>query len=80
MQQFISKSQFKAQALEYLREVEKHKESLIITHAGKPVAKVIPFQEEDKDKTIRASLKGSVLYYKDPNEPAIDLEDWDMLK
>ena len=80
MQNVVSKSQFKAQALEFLREVEKEKRPLIITHAGKPVAEVIPYKEEDQDKLIRAFLKGSVLSYIDPEQPAIDPEDWDMLK
>ena len=80
MQQIVSKSQFKAQALEYLRNVEKHKTPLVITHEGQPVVKVIPYKEEGQEKAIRQSLKGSVLYYEDPNEPAIDLEDWEMLK
>lgn len=80
MQQIVSKAQFKAQALEYLRAVENKKQPLIITHAGKPVAKIIPYKEADQEKTIRQSLKGSVLYYNDPHEPAIDLEDWKMLK
>lgn len=80
MQQSVSKSQFKAQALEFLRAVEKQKQPLIITHEGKPVVKVIPYQDEDKEKSIRQSLKGSVVFYKDPDEPAIDPEDWEMLK
>lgn len=80
MLQTVSKSQFKAQALEYLREVENQKTPLIITHAGKPVAKVIPYQEELGQEAILKSLRGSVLKYEDPTEPAIDPEDWDMLK
>lgn len=80
MQQTVSKSQFKAQALEYLREVEKQKQPLVITHEGKPVIKVIPYKEDDQEEAIRQSLKGSVLRYEDPTEPAIDPEDWDMLK
>lgn len=80
MQQTVSKSQFKAQALEYLREVEKQKIPLVITHAGKPVAKVMPYQEEDRDEAILKSLRGSVIKYEDPNEPAIDPEDWEALR
>ena len=80
MQQTVSKSQFKAQALEFLREVEKQNQSLIITHAGKPVAKVIPYKGVDTDEAIRESLRGSVKYYIDPDEPAIDPQDWDVLK
>ncbi len=80
MLQTVSKSQFKAQALEFLRAVEKEKTPLIITHAGKPVAKVIPYQAENRDEAILKSLRGSVLKYEDPTEPAIDPEDWDVLK
>ncbi len=80
MQQTVSKSQFKAQALEFLREVEKQQTPLVITHAGKPVIKVMPYQKEDSDKAILESLRGSVLYYLDPDKPAVDPEDWDVLK
>lgn len=80
MQQMVSKSQFKAQALEFLRGVEKQKQSLIITHAGKPVAKVIPYQEKPDPEAILKSLRGSVIYYKDPDKPAINPEDWEVLK
>lgn len=80
MQQTISKSQFKAHALELLRMVEEQKQPLIITHAGKPVAKVIPYQEELNQEAILKSLRGSVLKYDDPTKPAIDPQDWDMLK
>ncbi len=78
--QTVSKSQFKAQALEFLREVEDKNQPLIITHAGKPVAKVVPYQEEDKDEAILESLRGSVLKYEDPYEPATDPEDWEVLR
>lgn len=80
MQQTVSKSKFKAQALEFLREVEDQKQPLIITHAGKPVVKVVPYKEEDRDEAILESLRGSVIRYEDPNEPAIDPEDWEALR
>lgn len=79
MQQTVSKSQFKAEALEFLREVEDTRKPLVITHAGKPVVKVIPFKEEDPGDILK-SLRGSVIYYKDPDKPAIDPEDWEVLK
>ena len=69
----VSKSQFKAQVLEYLRAVEQNKEPLIVTHWGKPVAKVVPYKE-DSD-AILASLRNSVISYKDPLEPVG--EDWE---
>lgn len=67
MQQIISKSQFKPQVLEYLRDVEKHKNPLIITHAGKPVVKVVPYSETPKNALIY--LRNTVVYYKQPTKP-----------
>lgn len=79
MQLVVSKSQFKAQALEYLREVEKQKQPLIITHEGKPVVKVIPYKEESDQAVILKSLRGTLKFYKDPDEP-VGLDDWEVLK
>lgn len=79
MQQVVSKSLFKAQALEYLRAVQTQKQPLIITHAGKPVIKVTPYQEESDPEAILQSLRGTVLKYEDPTEP-VGLEDWEVLK
>ena len=79
IQQTVSKSQFKAQALEYLRLVQTQKQPLIITHAGKPVIKVTPYQEESNSEAILQSLRGTVLKYEDPTEP-VGLDDWEMLK
>jgi len=75
----VSKSQFKPKALEYLRQVEKKKKSLTITHGGKPVVKIIPFKEENQDEKILKKLEGTLLYYKDPTEP-VGVEDWEALK
>lgn len=80
-QQTVSKSQFKAQALEYLRNVEKSKQPLVITHEGKPVVEVIPYKEKQElnQEAILKSLRGTLVYYKDPTEP-VGLEDWEALK
>lgn len=80
-QQTVSKSQFKAQALEFLRNVEKTKIPLVITHGGKPVIDVIPHKEDhgSDPEAILKSLRGTLIYYKDPTEP-VGLEDWEVLK
>lgn len=75
MQQLISKSQFKAQALEYLRTVEKKKEPIIITHGGKPVVQITPY----KNKDILKTLRGTLIFYKDPDKP-VGGKDWEILK
>lgn len=75
MQQIISKSQFKAQVLAYLRNVEKQKQPLIITHVGKPVVKIVPYKEVDKT----GFLLNSVVYYKNPTQ-TVGKNSWEALK
>jgi len=72
----VSKSQLKSRLLEYLRIVEKEKKPLIITHGGKPVAKIDAYRE-DADALL-TSLRNSVVYYKDPFKP-VGEEDWEAL-
>jgi prevent-host-death family protein len=73
----VSKSQFKAQALEYFRAVEKSRKPLVITDRGKPVLKVIPYSN-DPDEVLR-ELRNSVVKYKKPTEPVGDA-DWEALR
>lgn len=77
MKQVVSKSQLKDHILEYLRNVEKMKQPLIVTHGGKAVVKISPYQENPEE--ILKSLRGSIIYYKDPSEP-VGKEDWEALK
>lgn len=77
MKQAVSKSTFKAKALEYFREVESTGKELIITDHGKPVLKVVPYAY-DPEEALRA-LRGSVVRYTDPLEP-VGLEDWESLR
>lgn len=77
MAQFISKSTFKAKALEYFREVESTGKALVITDHGKPVLKVVPYAH-DPAEALR-SLRGSVIRYVDPLEP-VGEEDWEALR
>ena len=72
--QSVSKSQLKSQLLAYLRDVEKEKKPLVITHEGKPVAKIVPYKEDAE--AILLSLRDSVIEYKDPLEP-VGEEDWE---
>ena len=73
----VSKSQFKARALEYFRQVQQTKEELVITEHGRPVLKIVPYRE-DLDR-ILTRLRGSVIEYRDPTEP-VGVEDWEALR
>lgn len=76
MQEQISKSQFKAKALELFREVEATGKPVIVTDHGKPTVEVRKYHDKHRDPlTI---LKGSVSEYVDPTEPVAE-EDWEAL-
>ena len=77
-QQTVSKSQFKAKALEYMRYVERHNTRLIVTDMGKPVVNIIPHQQLSP-KSPYDFFKGSVLKYERPTDP-VGLEEWEALK
>jgi len=76
MAKTMSKTQFKARALEYFREVERTREELIITDRGRPVVKLIPFSGEPGSALL--SLRDSVVRYDDPTEP-VGEADWEVL-
>lgn len=77
MQSEVSKSQFKAKALEMFRQVEATDESVIVTDHGKPTIEVRKYRSTER--TPLQLLKGSVIEYIDPNEP-VGEDDWEMLK
>jgi len=77
MERMVSKSKFKAHALEYFRQVEETGEEFTITDHGRPVLKVIPYSA-NSEESLKV-LRNSVLKYEDPMEP-VGLEDWKALK
>lgn len=72
----LTKTSFKAQALEHMRRVQATKKPLIILDRGKPVLKVVPYTA-DFDEELK-KFRGLVLRYDDPTSP-IGLEDWHLL-
>ena len=70
VQEIIPAGKFKAQCLALLDDVALTGKELVITKRGKPVAKVVPIDDEKPP-----SLLGSVLWEKDIVSP-ID-EQWD---
>ncbi|MEA1889119.1 MAG: type II toxin-antitoxin system prevent-host-death family antitoxin [Pseudomonadota bacterium] len=77
MQTLVSKSQFKAKALEVLRRVESSGIPVIVTDHGIPTIEVRRYQ--DVQRNPLSILKGSVSEYTDPTEP-VGESDWDSLK
>lgn len=77
MTRTVSKSQFKARALQYFRDVERTGEEIVITHHGRPVLKLVPYREDPGD-ALRA-LRDTVVKYEAPTEP-VGVEDWEALR
>ncbi len=76
MESEISKSRFKAHALEIFRHVEMTGEPVIVTDHGTPSLIVRKYQVQITN--VRDMLKGSILRYDSPLEP-VGVEDWEGL-
>jgi antitoxin (DNA-binding transcriptional repressor) of toxin-antitoxin stability system len=72
----VSKSRFKAHALELFRQVEQSGQPIIITDRGIPVLTLTPYQG-DPDAVLTA-LRGSVLEYTNPTG-SVGEGDWELL-
>lgn len=72
--QYVTKSAFKAKALEYMRKVEASGEPIIITDRGLPTIEVRRYRAAQPSPLER--LRGSVVEFKSPVEPVAD-EDWE---
>jgi prevent-host-death family protein len=68
----VSKSEFKAKMLEYFRKLEETGEPVLVTSHGKPVARVVPFRDEQDVDELFADVRGHVRYHRDPLEPTLD--------
>ena len=73
----VSKSQFKAKALEFFRQVEATGEAIVITDHGQPKLELRPYRSPLRDPF--ELLRGSVLRYDEPTEPIAE-GDWEALE
>jgi prevent-host-death family protein len=73
----VSKSRFKARALEFFREVERTGRDLIVTDRGRPVLRISPYRPDPDEGLLE--LRESVVRYDAPLEP-VGAEDWESLE
>lgn len=73
----VSKTEFKARALEYFRQVEAKGKTIIVTDKGRPTVQIRRYRRDDRPPLER--LKGSVIEYIDPLEPVGEME-WEALR
>jgi antitoxin (DNA-binding transcriptional repressor) of toxin-antitoxin stability system len=74
----VSKSRFKAQALELFRQVEASGEPLVVTDHGRPTLEVRPYRLARPEADPLAELRGSVQRFDDPFAP-VGENDWEAL-
>jgi len=75
MSKRIGAAAFKANCLRILDEVERSGEPVTVTKRGRPVAELKPVQKRER-RSIIGAMKGTVLRYDRPFDPAIEPEAW----
>ena len=73
----VSKSRFKALALEYMRQVERTGKELVITDRGTPVVKIVRYERDPA--ALLKPLRGTVRRYSEPTRPVAE-KDWEALR
>ena len=73
--QHVSKTEFKARALELFRQVEATGEAIVVTDHGKPALEIRPYRSAATRDPLDA-LRGSVVHFDDPFSPVGD-DAWD---
>ncbi len=74
----VSKSHFKAHALELFRQVEASGHPLVVTDHGRPTVEVRPYRPAVPTADPLEQLRGSVLRFDEPFEP-VGENDWEAL-
>jgi prevent-host-death family protein len=74
----IAAGEFKARCLQVMEDVRTKRTTVLITKRGKPLAKLVPPDEDPPD--IFGRLAGKIEILGDIVSPITPLEDWESLK
>ncbi len=75
----VGAAKFKAECLKLIEEMGRDGQAITITKRGRPVAVLSPL-EPVPPPSLFGAMRGSVLRYDDPFEPAADASDWNALR
>jgi PHD/YefM family antitoxin component YafN of YafNO toxin-antitoxin module len=75
-QEHVTKSQFKARALEYFRKIEASGKPIVITDCGRPTVEIRRYRSDQRSPLER--LRGSVVEFRVPTAP-VGEEEWEAL-
>ncbi|MCH2557301.1 MAG: type II toxin-antitoxin system Phd/YefM family antitoxin [Alcanivorax sp.] len=73
----VTKSRFKARALEFFRKVETSGVPVVVTDHGRPTVEIRRYRSDQRSPLER--LKGSVVDFNRPTDPVAE-DDWDALR
>ena len=76
----ISAAEFKAKCLRIIKEMQDTGETVTVTRRGRPVAIVSLPPSTEPAQSFIGSLRGTVVKYDDPFEPAVPASDWSALR
>jgi prevent-host-death family protein len=65
----VGSAEFKARCLELVEHVREARAEYVVTRHGVPVAKLVPFDDDEKPASLLGSMAGSVLQYDNPFDP-----------
>jgi prevent-host-death family protein len=75
----IAAGEFKARCLRLMEQVRFSRTPVVITKRGKPIAKLVPVDEEGRSQVFD-SLKGKIEILGDIVSPVVSPDDWEVLK
>jgi prevent-host-death family protein len=79
MNKMVGTAEFKAHCSRIMAEAERTGETVVITKRGKPIMELKPIKRRER-RSIIGALKGSVLKYERPFDPACEPEEWNAVR
>lgn len=74
----IALNEFKSKLSLFINKMLADNDPIFITKHKKVIAKVVPSSNEELWKSVEKKMNGSVLKYKNPEEP-VGLDNWEQL-
>ena len=75
----IGAAEFKAKCLRVINDINKSREPVTITKHGRPVAVLMPAEQQSDIQSLFGAMQGTVSRYDDPFAPAANTKDWNAL-
>ena len=76
----ITATEFKAKCLRVIGDMGKDREPITITKHGQPVAMLTPHPQTSEMPSIIGAMRGSVIVYSEPFQPAAEPSDWTAMR